>query len=254
MIIDNDLVVLDLEATGTWREKDRIIEIAMIRCFPDGSNAEYCKRVNPEISIPAEVVEITGITDADVKDAPTFKQIAREIVDFIGNSDLTGFNIEKFDVPMLKRQLDECGIQFDLTNRFIYDAQKIYHLHHKRDLTAAYLLYCNKNLIGAHGALADTQASLEVLREQIRRYSQDGHIKSLKEFQYEKPNDFFDDDRKFRWWGGELYITFGKHNGKSMRQIAKDDRAYLEWILGADFSAQIKSMIKSVLNGEHPVK
>jgi len=252
MILDKELVVIDLEATGTWIEKDKIIEIGMIKRLPDGTEIEYLQRVNPGISISDIITEITGMSDVDVKDSPSFSDIAKDVVEFIGNADLAGFNLARFDIPLLCRELESCGKTLDLSNRFIYDTQKIYHIHERRDLTAAYKFFCNKELIGAHSALVDSRATLEVLEEQIAKYGKRDKINTLQEFDYKQSPEFFDDSRKFRWWNKELYITFGKHNGKSMQAIAEEDRNYLQWILGKDFSNQVKSMVRDVLDGDIP--
>ena len=154
MKLTRPLIILDLETTGTWIEKDKIIEIAMVKCLPDGSKLTYEKFINPGIPIPPRATEVTGITDADVKDAPKFEQVAKEVADFIGpDSDLGGFNLERFDVPLLIREFSEAGMAFEWRSRTIYDAQKIYHIHEKRDLTAACKFYCDKELADAHSAL-----------------------------------------------------------------------------------------------------
>jgi len=250
------LVIFDLETTGTWVSKDRIVEIGMIKAMPDGSKEDYVKRVNPGISIPASVSRIINITDEDVKDAPPFKDIGKEVLDFIGDSDLAGFNIQRFDIPILERELIEAGFSFHWKDRDIYDAQKIYHLHEKRDLTAAYQMYCNKKLHNAHSALGDAEATMEILDAQIRKYGAEGRgIESLKDFDYERSSNYFDKERKFCWWNGELYPTFGKYGRKKhIKDIVTEDPKYLEWILYKDFSSEVKTMIGKVLMGEFPVQ
>lgn len=248
------LVVLDLETTGVWVEKDRIVEIGMIKIFPDGKREDYIKRVNPGMAIPANVVKIINITDEDVKDAPHFKDIAKEVFDFIGDCDLAGFNIQRFDLPILEREFYEAGIGFHCKNRSIYDAQKIYHLHEKRDLLAAYLLYCGKDLEGAHSALTDAEATMEILKAQIRKYgAEEEGIESLKDFDYERSSAYFDKDRKFCWWNGRLYPTFGKYGKKKhIGEIAEKDREYLEWMLTTDFSDEVKKLVEDALGGKFP--
>jgi DNA polymerase III subunit epsilon len=132
------LIVLDLETTGIWIEKDKIIEVALIRCHTDGSREVYAKRVNPGIPIPKHISQIIGIKDEDIKDAPFFKEIAKEVHDFIGDSDLAGYNLERMDLPLLEREFSEAGYSFDWKKRKIFDAQKVFHLNEKRDLTTAY--------------------------------------------------------------------------------------------------------------------
>ena len=254
MKLQRPLVILDLETTGTWIEKDRIIEIAMIRCNPDNTIKEYDQRVNPEMIIPQEVTQLTGITNDAVKQCPRFKDIAREVLEFIGDSDLGGFNVERFDLPLLERELTDIGINFKWRERKIYDAQKVYHLNEKRDLTAAYFFYCGKELEDAHSALSDTRATLKVLEAQITRYGcGEDRVDVLDEFNYKMMGEFYDCDRKFRWWNGELYMMFGKYaRKKTLREITRDDPRYLEWILSADFSEEVKDLVSCALEGKFP--
>lgn len=254
MKLTKPLVILDLETTGTWIEKDRIIEIGMIRLSPSGEKKTYLKRVNPLMPIPPAVCKLTGITDADVKDAPVFKSIAKEVVDFIGEADLGGFNVDKFDIPLLERELTEAQAQFGFAGRSVYDAQKVFHLNEKRDLTAAYAFYCGKPLAGAHSALADTEAALEVLVAQVERYGGgDLSIEVVGRFNYRELTEFYDAERKFRWWNGELYMMFGKYAKKeSLREVARKDPGYLEWMLSRDFSEEVKELISGALRGRFP--
>ncbi|MBF0533283.1 MAG: 3'-5' exonuclease, partial [Candidatus Omnitrophica bacterium] len=212
MELSRTLVVLDLETTGTWVEKDKIIEIAMVRLAPDGRQDIFEKRVNPGIPIPAVVTQLTGISDADVSDAAPFNEIAGLALEFIGDADLAGFNIERFDLPLLERELREAGQGFEWKSRNIFDAQKIYHLHEKRDLSAAYAFYCQKPLVNAHAALADVNATLEILQAQLKRYCPEAaRFETLQKFEYEVRDEFYDEEKRFRWWNGNLYMMFGRY-------------------------------------------
>jgi DNA polymerase-3 subunit epsilon len=254
MKLTRPLVVLDLESTGVWIEKDRIIEIGMVKLNLDTEQETYSSKVNPCMPIPPAVTELTGISDADVKNAPAFGSIAGKVLAFLGEADLGGFNVERFDLPLLAREFFDAGIKFDYSGRTIYDAQKIYHLHERRDLFAAFAFYCKGELKDAHSAVADAQATLAILQEQLKRYATSSEsIEALKEFNYKSSSDFFDVERKFRWWNGELYMTFGKYAKKEpLKVIAKKDPQYLECVLDRDFSDEVKTMIQGVLNGEYP--
>ncbi|MFH1594576.1 MAG: exonuclease domain-containing protein [Candidatus Omnitrophota bacterium] len=254
MKIARPLVILDLETTGTWIERDRIVEIGMIKCLTDGSKIEFVKRTNPGMPMPSAVTKITGINDKDLEGAPPFKAIAKEVLSFIGDSDLAGFGIERFDLPILERELVEAGLRFERRDRIVYDAQKIYHIHEKRTLTAAYQFYCQKELVNAHSALGDVEATLEILGAQVKKYGAiDTGVESLREIDYERSTQYFDKERKFRWWNGELYPVFGKFARKqSIRKIAQKEPSYLQWILSQDFSKTVKDMIRDALGGKYP--
>ena len=254
MKLTRSLVVLDLETTGTWIEKDRIVEIGMMRLSPEGSQEAFKSRVNPGMPIPPRVAKIIGITNEDVKDAPAFKEIAPKALAFVADADLGGFNVERFDLPLLEREFYQVGLKFDWRTRVVYDAQRIYHLNEKRNLTAAYKFYCNKELEIAHTALGDAEAALGILTAQIERYGKpEAGIESLRDFEYEKNDDYFDEERKFRWWNGELYPVFGKYSKRtSLKEIAQKDPRYLEWLLTTDFPNTAKEMLRRVLQGRFP--
>ena len=164
------LTFFDIEATGTHISHDRIIEIAVIKQMPQGTRETWHKRINPGIPIPLEASLIHGIYDKDVKEAPPFKAIAKELAKFLQGCDLSGFNILRFDIPMLVESFTRANVDFSLENRQIVDTQRIFHLMEKRNLTAAYRFYCQQELEGAHSAMADTQAAIEVLEAQVARY------------------------------------------------------------------------------------
>lgn len=253
MKVSKPVVVFDLETTGTWIDKDKIIEIAMIKVNVDGSEEEYHRLLNPGMSIPGHITELTGINDDDVADEPFFKQVAGEIVEFIGEADLGGYNVRKFDVPFLQRELNDVGMSLDMSHRFVFDAQTVFHVNEKRDLTAAYQFYCQKELQSAHSAAADTRATLEVLKGQIERYSEDHNsLDQLKQFEYTVNDEFYDPERRFRWWNGELYMMFGKYARTSLKEVAQKDTGYLEWILNKDFNDEVKEVVQGALKGEFP--
>ena len=253
MKLSRPIVSLDLETTGTWLEKDRIIEIGMIKCAEDGSRATYLKRVNPGIKIPAKVSQITGITNEDLRSAPSFKFIVREVIDFIGESDFAGFNIERFDLPMLERECYEAGARLEWRQRQIYDAQKVYHVHEKRDLKAAYKFYCKRELENAHTAIADAEAAWEILIAQHALYNNGKEeIEALSAIDYEARIEYFDPERKFRWWNENIYPSFGKYSKMTLQEIVEKDPGYLRWMASADFSTEVKELVKNALDGKFP--
>lgn len=252
--LTHPLVVLDLETTGNWVEKDRIIEIAMIRLAPDGQEQRFQSYVNPGMPVPRKIQEMTGITEETVRSAPPFKQIAPNVLAFIGEADLSGFNVERFDLKILERELFSAGFKFDWRTRTIYDAQKIYHRNERRDLKAAYQFYCAKELKNGHTAMGDTEATLEILAAQLERYGDPAQgVASLREPESKEPSEFFDEEKKFQWWNGQLYPAFGKYARKSpLKEIARKEPDYLRWMLRSDFPEQVKAMIRGVLEGRFP--
>ena len=256
MLLVHPIVIFDLETTGLWKLKDKIIEIAMIRLDPDFTRKEYRQYVNPGygISIPRSVQELTGISNEQVQSSDLFSVVAQEIVDFIGDANLAGFNVSGFDIPVLCREFEDANIEFVMKGRKVIDASKVYHLNEKRDLSSAYSLYCGKNLKHSHSAMADTKATLEVLEAQTERYSgKDPHVESLLAYEYENKELFYDCSRRFRWWNNKLYIAFGVHAGKyTLQDLVASKSGYLKWILSSDFDADTKHLILDALNGKFP--
>lgn len=256
MKVANALVCLDIESTGIWVEQDKIIEIALIKFRTDGEKETFYKRINPGIAIPQVVTNLTGISDRDVQDAPYFKEVAKEALEFIGDADFGGFGIERFDLPLLEREFAGAGLKLDWKCRKIYDAQKVFHLNEKRDLSAAYKFYCEKDLVGAHSALVDTEAVLEILAKQVERYGEgQDDLAALDKFEYPTLMDFYDEERKFCWWNGKLYLMFGKYARKqALEDLVKTDPGYLNWVLNKDFSEGVKCVIREALKGQLPVR
>ncbi len=250
----NSLICLDVESTGVWVEKDKIIEVAFIKVTPDGKKETFYHRLNPGITIPELVTKLTGISDDDVKSCPTFKDIALELRDFLEGSDIAGFSVERFDLPLLEREFADAGIKFDWKTRKIYDAQKIFHVNEKRDLSAAYKFYCNQDLVGAHSALVDTEAVLCILEEQVKKYGEgQDELSVLDKFEYPSNSLYYDAEKKFCWWNGQLYLMFGKYARKQpLEEIVKIDAGYLKWVMTSDFSENVKKIIAQALKGEIP--
>lgn len=234
------IVFFDLETTGTNITHDRIVEISLIKVWPGGEELERTRRVNPEMPIPAEATAVHHITDADVADEPTFRQIAKSLADIFKDSDMAGFNSNRFDIPLLLEEFHRAGISLDLTGTRFIDVQTIFHKKEQRTLTAAYRFYCDKDLEGAHSANADTRATYEVLKAQLDRYPDlPNDMKHLAEYSSHSRNvDFagrlvYDDNHR-------EVINFGKYKGQLAENVLKNDSGYFGWIMQGDFPQNTK--------------
>ena len=237
------LCTFDLETTGTNVGKDRIVEICILKVNPDASRETKTWLVNPEMPIPPATTEIHGISDEDVKDAPTFREIAPKIMEMIKGCDLAGFNSNRFDVPLLAEELLRAEIDFDLANHRLVDAQTIYHKKEPRNLGAAYQFYCKKELVNAHSAEADVLATFEVLDAQVGHYDDiPNDIAGLSEFSYH--NKFADlaGFIGFDQEGVEIF-TFGKYKGQKVKEVFQKDLGYYGWIQNADFPLYTKKVL-----------
>jgi len=255
------LAFFDLEATGTNVGIDRIVEISVIKLHPDGSEEVKTWRINPEMPIPLASSLIHGIYDEDIKDEPTFKAAAKDVADFLHTSDLAGFNSNKFDIPMLMEEFLRVGVDFSLDERHFVDVQNIFHQMEQRTLKAAYKFYCEKDIINAHSAEADTRATMEVLLAQVARYENKewedktgkkivpitNDIEALHQFtNLNKPVDFagrmvYDED------GHELF-NFGKHKGKKVEDVFSAEPSYFSWMMQGDFPLYTKRKLEEIHN------
>ncbi|HLV15701.1 MAG TPA: 3'-5' exonuclease [Xanthomarina sp.] len=236
----------DLETTGVNISTDRIVEISILKVHPDGKEERYTRLVNPTIPIPAEASEIHGISDADVADKPTFKDLAKEVHNLIKDSDLGGFNSNRFDIPLLAEEMLRAEVDFDMKNRMSVDVQTIFHKMEQRTLVAAYKFYCDKKLDGAHSAEADTLATYEVLKAQIAKYDElENDTKFLAEFSSRKK---FADFAGFLIYNkeGEECFSFGKHKGKRVVDVLETEPGYFGWLLNADFPLYTKKILTSI--------
>jgi len=246
--LTRSLAFIDLETTGINITNDRILEIGIVKVLPDGTRQVKRKLINPTIPIPKASSDIHGITDEMVKDAPTFKQAANEIKQFIDGCDLGGYNSNRFDLPMLIEEFSRAGINFQIEGKKLVDVQKIFHLMEQRTLSAAYKFYCNKTLEGAHGAEADATATWEVLEAQIERYPNIGDtLESIVKFTGE--DDIVDFARRFvRDDKGVEIFNFGKHKGKPVSQVLKEEPQYYDWMMKGDFALNTKQKLTEILN------
>lgn len=242
--LSRPIIFFDLETTGTSVTSDRIVEISVIKVFPDGHVEEKTRRINPERHIPEDSTAIHHITDEDVKDAPTFKQIAKSLHELFDDCDIAGFNSNKFDVPLLIEEFGRAGLTFDVASRNFVDVQGIFHKMEKRTLVAAYRFYCNKDLTEAHSASADTRATYEVLLSQLERYPElKNDVKSLAEFSSGGRNVdlagrmIYDDNN-------EPIFNFGKNKGKKVKDVIRHEPGFIQWIMQGDFPKETKDQLR----------
>jgi DNA polymerase-3 subunit epsilon len=250
------LAAFDLETTGIDVDRDRIVQLAIIRVEPGGARRTFETLVNPERPIPPEATAVHGIRDGDVRDAPTFAQVRRDVEELLQGADLAGFNSVSFDQPLLAAELKRAGSELDFRGVRHLDAMRIFHRMERRDLTAAYRFYCDRELVGAHSALADTTATLEILDAQVGRYPEvPADVDALHVFCNPDEGKFVDRTRKLVWNDhGEAEFTFGKYQGRTLNDVCGENRGYLEWMLGKDFSEEVKGILREALGGVFPRK
>ena len=236
----------DLETTGVNISKDRVVEISILKVFPNGTEESKTWLVNPEIDIPKEVIEIHGITNEKVVNEPTFSELSDDIYQLIENCDLAGFNSNKFDIPLLAEEFLRVGKEFNMKNRKAIDIQNIFHKLEQRTLIAAYKFYCDKELTNAHSAKADTNATYEILLAQLDKYSElENNIDFLSDFS-ERGGKFADLAGFIRYnQKGEEVLSFGKYRDITLKQIWNDNPGYFSWIKQADFPLYTKNIMNN---------
>lgn len=246
--LTSPLAFFDIEATGLNISKDRIVEIAVIKINPDGSKEEFSSLVNPEIEIPKEVIEIHGITNEKVKNSPSFAQVADDLVAFIKDADLAGYNSNKFDIPLLAEELLRVGNDFDLSQKKFVDVQNIFHKMEQRTLAAAYQFYCKKEIKDAHSAMVDTQATFEVLLSQLEKYPDlKTDVLFLSEFSRAHQGEMVDyAGRLAKNEQDQIVYNFGKHKGKTVEEVNKTEPGYYGWFISdlTDFPQFTKKKLK----------
>ena len=244
------LAIFDLEATGIDFVKDRIVEISIIRIDIDNSRKQYTMRVNPTIPIPIEASQIHGIYDEDVALSPKFPEVAKELFDLLDPCDLAGFNSNRFDIPLLLEEFIRAGFWMDIETRNLIDIHRIYTLMEKRDLTTAYKFFCGKDLTNAHSAAADTEATMEVLFAQLQKYPD---LKNDMRFLHDFSNDerYLDSGRRFIYQNGKPSYNFGKHKGKTVEAVLKEEPSYYNWMLNGDFPEHTKQKLREIKAALH---
>lgn len=240
------LAFIDLETTGVNLGTDRIVEIAIVKILPDGTKSVKRKLINPEMPIPQSSAEIHGITDEMVKDAPTFKQVGQELKQMLDGCDFSGYNSNRFDIPLLMEEFLRAKVDFDMKGRKLLDVQNIFHKMEPRTLSAAYKFYCNKGLEGAHSAEIDATATYEILEAQIEKYPELGSTidSILKQIGEDQIVDFarrfvFDDK------GTEVF-NFGKFKGRPVADVLKAEPQYYDWMMKGDFPQHTKQKLTEI--------
>ena len=252
----NPIVFLDLETTGVDPAKDRIVEISLVKVFPSGEREIKTRRINPGMPIPPQSTAIHHISDEDVKDCPAFKEIAKSLAAYLEGADLAGYNSNKFDIPVLMEEFLRAGVDIDLKKRRAIDVQNIFHKMEQRTLVAAYKFYCDKDLEGAHSAEADTLATLEVLEAQLERYG-DELLKNDVDFlaDFSTHSQFVDYAGRMVYdeKGVEVF-NFGKHKGRPVADVFREEPSYYSWMMNGDFPEYTKKVITEIRLRDAAVK
>jgi DNA polymerase-3 subunit epsilon len=239
------LAFIDLETTGVNLGTDRIVEIAIVKLLPDGSQTVKRKLINPGMPIPASSSEVHGITDEMVKDAPTFKQLAQELKQILDGCDLAGYNSNRFDIPLLVEEFLRSGVEFEMKGRRMLDVQQIFYKMEPRTLAAAYQFYCGKTLDGAHSAAVDAGATYEVLQSQLQRYESLGNtVDSILKSIGEEP--IVDFAKRFVWDNGVEVFNFGKFKGRPVADVLRSEPQYYDWMMKGDFPQHTKQKLTEI--------
>ncbi len=237
------IVFFDLETTGVDTSKDRIVEISLVKVMPDGEQLVKTRRINPEMPIPAEATAVHHITDEDVKDCPTFRQVAKSLAQWLEGCDFGGFNSNRFDLPVLVEEFLRAGVDVDFKRRKFIDVQNIFHKMEQRTLVAAYKFYCQKDLTEAHSAEADTLATYEVLKAQLDRYPElQNDVEALAEFSSRGEVADYAGRIGYNEKGEEI-LLFGKYKGRTVEEVFRIEPGYYAWMMNGDFPLYTKKVI-----------
>lgn len=251
--LDRPFAVLDIESTGANVKTDRIIDLAIIRLEPDGTRTSRVFRVNPMMPIPPAATAIHGIRDEDVAGCPSFDAVAPEVAALLDKCDLGGFNIIRFDIPLLVAEFARCNARFEIEGRRLIDAQKIFHRREPRNLTAALAFYCNDFHENAHGAEADAEATIRVLEGQFAKYPDlPRDLDALDRYCNPRDPAWADRTGRLKWENGEIVLNFGKKAGQPLKRLVQEDSGFLKWLLKGDFPPDTQEIVRNALEGRYP--
>lgn len=251
--LSRSLVFVDIEATGVSPPLDRIVELSLLKLRPEGDEDALTFRVNPGVPIPEDATAVHGITDKDVASEPPFRDFATDVEEFLRGSDLAGFNVARFDLPMLEAEMRRAGVELRRRGRSVVDVMTIYHTKERRDLESAVKFYCKRTLEDAHSAAADARASMDVLQAQLSRYSDlPLEVDALHSVLNPGSTNWLDPEGRFVWSEGSATINFGRHRGKTLQEVADAEPSYLEWLIDQDFSPEVLEIARLALDGQFP--
>lgn len=251
--LERPLIVFDIESTGVNWRVDRIIDLAWVKLLPDGRRLAHGYRVNPGVPIPTAATKIHGIRDEDVKDCPLFAQVASAVEEEFAGCDMAGYNVLRFDLPLLAEEFKRAERTFDMTSRRIIDAQRIYHLREPRDLSAALRFYAGALHVGAHGAMEDVLATVRVLEGQLQRYPDlPRDLNALHAYCSPTESDWADREGKLKWADGEIVVNFGKNQGRRLRELVEKENGFIQWMLKGSFPEDTKAILRNALAGQWP--
>ncbi|MFT7462652.1 MAG: DNA polymerase-3 subunit epsilon [Pseudohongiellaceae bacterium] len=249
------LVVFDLETTGVDTNSDRIVEIGLVRLLPGGARESRSWMINPGRPIPAGASAVHGISDGDVSSAPSFAEVAEDVLSCFEGCDVSGFNVARFDLPLLAKEFGRVNVAFPPAGTVVVDSYTLFMRREPRNLTAAVSLYCDRDHAGAHRAVADAEAAADVLLGQLSRYADlPPDVAGLAEACQRKDPSWLDGGGKVAWQGDDAVLTFGKHARRPLSHLVEEESAYLSWVLGADFPADTKLIISEALEGRFPAR
>ncbi len=251
--LDRPLAFFDIEATGSSPRADRIIELAIVKILPSGGHSTHRYRINPQMPIPPEATRVHGLTDTDVAGCPTFMDVAQDVHHVFVDADLAGYNILRFDIPLLTEEFLRAGRSFSTDGRRIIDVQRIFHRREPRDLAAALLFYCGQTHHGAHGAEADVLATIRVLQGQFARYPDlPRNVSDLDRYCDARDPSWVDRAGRLRWKNGEIVLNFGKKKGTPLRTVIANDPNLVKWMLRSDFPVDFREVVAHAVEGQWP--